>query len=156
MPFGLTIAPAVFQRLMTQVFSGLNPLEGPDFVAIYIDDILIFLKSLQDHLWHIEQILAGLQSAALKLQPAKCHFMCKQEKHLGHHSTGTTAKSGENQGYYRVHSSKVCYPSLPVYFLTFYYRWLIKGFAKMAAPLHYLTKKDMEFQRTVDCQKAFN
>ena len=84
MPFGLTNAPAVFQRLMTGVLSGLNPPEGPDFVAIYIDDVLIFSKMLQDHLQHIEQVLNQLQSTGLKLQPAKCHFMCKQVESLGH------------------------------------------------------------------------
>ena len=56
MPFRLTNAPAVFQRLMSQVLSGLNPPEGQDFVAIYID-VLIFSRTLHDHLKHIEQVL---------------------------------------------------------------------------------------------------
>lgn len=79
MPFGLTNAPAVFQRLMSQVLSGLNPPEGQAFVAIYIDDIPIFSRTLHDHLKHIEQVLNRLQSAGLKLQPAKCHFMSKED-----------------------------------------------------------------------------
>ena len=84
MPFGLTNAPAVFQRLMSRVLSGLNPLEGPDFVAIYIDNVLIFSRSLEDHLQHVEKVLDRLQSAGLKLQPVKCHFICKQVEYLGH------------------------------------------------------------------------
>ena len=50
MPFGLTNAPSVFQRLMTRVLMGLNPTNGPDFVTVYIDDVLIFSKSLEEHL----------------------------------------------------------------------------------------------------------
>lgn len=50
MPFGLTNAPVVFQRLMTRVLDGLNPPEGPNYVAVYIDDVLIFSKILEDHL----------------------------------------------------------------------------------------------------------
>ena len=49
MPFGLTNAPAVFQRLMQNVLSGLNPDGGPSFVVVYIDDILIFSRTLDDH-----------------------------------------------------------------------------------------------------------
>ena len=42
MPFSLTNAPAVFQRLMQKMLDGLNPDEGPDFVEVYIDDVLVF------------------------------------------------------------------------------------------------------------------
>ena len=49
MPFGLCNAPSTFQRLMQQVLMGLNPAEGPDFVSVYVDDVLVFLKTLQDH-----------------------------------------------------------------------------------------------------------
>ena len=53
MPFGLTNAPAVFQRLMQRVLMGLNPAGGKDFVAVYIDDVLVFSHSLEDHLEHL-------------------------------------------------------------------------------------------------------
>ena len=45
MPFGLCNAPAVFQHLIQQVLQGLNPMDGPDFVSVYIDDVLIFSKT---------------------------------------------------------------------------------------------------------------
>ena len=53
MPFGLTNAPAVFQRLMQKVISGLNPEAGLDFVAFYIDDVLVFSRTVEEHLWHL-------------------------------------------------------------------------------------------------------
>ena len=78
MPFGLTNASAVFQRLMQQVLQGLNPTEGPSFVSVYIDDVLIFSRSLEEHLRHIGQVLDRLQAAGLKLKPSKYHFVCQQ------------------------------------------------------------------------------
>ena len=53
MPCGLKNAPAVFQRLMQRVLHGLNPEEGKQFVAAYLDDILIFSETLQGHLTHL-------------------------------------------------------------------------------------------------------
>ena len=49
MPFGLTKAPAVLQRLMEQVINGLNPLDGPNFVTVYIDDLLVYSRKLKHH-----------------------------------------------------------------------------------------------------------
>ena len=57
MPFGLTNAPVVFQRLMEQVVAGLNPEQGPDFVKVYTDDVIVFCPTLTDHLHHLCQVL---------------------------------------------------------------------------------------------------
>ena len=84
MPFGLTNAPAVFQRLMQNVITGLNPEEGPDFVSAYIDDILIFSRSLSDHIVHLNKVLERLVESGLKLQPLKCHFIRQEISYLGH------------------------------------------------------------------------
>ena len=53
MPFELTNAPAVFQRLMQHVLSGLNPSDGKEFITAYLDDILVFSSSFSDHLDHL-------------------------------------------------------------------------------------------------------
>ena len=84
MPFGLTNTPAVFQRLMEQVISSLNPLEGPNFVAVYIDDLLIYSKSWQEHLDHISKVMERLREVNLKLKLSKCHFVRKSVEFLGH------------------------------------------------------------------------
>ena len=57
MPFGLTNAPSVFQRVMQQVLSGLNPPDGRQFVEVYIDDVLTFLRTIEEHIDHLHQIL---------------------------------------------------------------------------------------------------
>ena len=74
MPFGLTNAPGVFQRLMQQVLMGLNPEDGPDFVSVYIDDVLVFSKTLEEHLHHLEMVLKRIIEVGLKLKPVKCQF----------------------------------------------------------------------------------
>ena len=77
MPFGFTNGPAVFQRLMARVLSGLNPEDGPDFVSVYID-ILIFSWMLEEHLEHLRLVLQRILSAGLKLKPTKCHFCSRK------------------------------------------------------------------------------
>ena len=84
MPFGLTNAPSVFQRLMNGVLMGLNPTVGPEFVTVYIDDVLIFSKSLEEHITHLELVLQRIQEAGLKLKPTKCRFICREVEYLGH------------------------------------------------------------------------
>ena len=84
MPFGLTNAPAVFQRLMHQVISTLNLMEGPSFVSVYIDDLLVYSRTLDDHLRHLSRVMDRLREVNLKLQPAKCYFCWQTVEFLGH------------------------------------------------------------------------
>lgn len=80
MPFGLSNAPAIFQRLMHKVLMGLNSQFGREFVSVYIDDILIFSRSLDEHLHHIDLVLTRIVEAGLKLKPSKCYLI----EYLGH------------------------------------------------------------------------
>ena len=66
MPFGLTNAPGVFQRLMERVLAGLNPEDGSDFVVIYVDDVLVFSRNLDDHLEHLCCVIQHIHDAGLK------------------------------------------------------------------------------------------
>ena len=92
MPFGLTNAPSIFQRLMQRVLYGLNP-EGPDFVSVYIDDVLVFSRSLNEHLQHLEMVIDRLQEVGLKLKPAKCLFIRQEVEYLGHIITPSGLKT---------------------------------------------------------------
>ena len=82
MPFGLTNALAVFQRLIQQVLSGLNPMKGPDFVAVYLDDVLVFSDTMDDHLVHLRQVMERIVQAGLKLKPTKCQFVRQEVDYL--------------------------------------------------------------------------
>lgn len=77
MPFGLCNAPATFQRLMTQVLSGLKSIP-------YIDDILVASVDFENHLHDLNLVFERMQEARLKLQPTKCHFAAKEILYLGH------------------------------------------------------------------------
>ena len=80
MPFGLATAPATFMRLMTIVFSGM--LYSTSFA--YLDDIIIFGRTFNEHLKHLELVLKRLKNANLKLKPSKCSFGQRSVTFLGH------------------------------------------------------------------------
>ena len=93
MPFGLTNAPSVLQQLMHEVLWSLNPAEGPDFVSVYIDDVLAFSSTLEEHLQHLQLVIERLHEVRLKLQPVKCQFIRKEVEYLGHLVTPTGLKT---------------------------------------------------------------
>ena len=84
MPFSLCNAPAVFQQLIQQVLQGPNPPEGPDFVSVYLDDVLIFSETLDEHLEHLELVISRVEEAGMKLTPSKCQFVWQEVEYLGH------------------------------------------------------------------------
>ena len=77
-PFGLAQAPAYFQLLMNQV------LEGLPFAMTYLDDIIIFSNSEEEHLLHLEEVFCWLRKAGLKMKQSKCDFFKSQIHYLGH------------------------------------------------------------------------
>ena len=70
MPFGVTNVPSTFQRMMNMLFKD----ELDNFVLVYLDDILIFSKTLEDHIQHIRQALEKLSNAKLYARLHKCAF----------------------------------------------------------------------------------
>jgi hypothetical protein len=84
MPFGLANAPAVFQRLMQKVLAGVNPEDCRDFVMAYLNDILVFSSTLEEHLCHLRKVVNRLKSVNLNLKPAKCQFARGEVEYLGH------------------------------------------------------------------------
>ena len=158
MPFGLTNAPAVFQRLMQRVLMGLNPPEGPDMVTVYIDDILVFSRTLDEHLQHLQSVLQRLKQAGLKLNPQKCHFITQEVEYLGHIITPDGLKTNP-----RLVEAVVNFPTpksvqqvRQFLGLSSFYRRFIPNFAKIAQPLHTLTRKSVQFVWDSDCQTAFD
>ena len=80
MPFGLTNAPAKFQRQMECVLVGLTRMQ----CLVYLDDIVIFSSSFQEHLERLSAVLTKLEEAGLRLRLSKCQFARKQVRYLGH------------------------------------------------------------------------
>jgi hypothetical protein len=80
MPFGLCNAPATFQRIIEKALCGLQW----NIVVLYLDDIIVFGKTFQEHLENLNQVCDRLDSANLKLKPAKCSFFRQEVEFLGH------------------------------------------------------------------------
>ena len=157
MPFGLTNAPAVFQRLMQKVLLDLNPKNGVDFVTVYIDDILVYSKTLEQHLDHLKAVMDRLIQTGLKLKPSKCLFVQNEVNYLGHVITPKGLKASD------WHVTAVRDFPVPSNVkevkqflgLSSFYRKFVPSFAKLAQPLHSLTKKNAHFKWTEDCQQGF-
>ena len=158
MPFGLRNAPAVFQRLMQRVLAGLNPEDGVPFNSVYIDDILVFSETFEDHLVHLKAVIERISAAGLKLKPSKCKFIRQTVEFLGHVLTPMGIRPnpdrvGAVQNFPRPKSVREVRQFLG---LASYYRRFVKGFATLAQPLHSLTKANSRFNWTIDCQSAFD
>ena len=79
MSFGLCHAVATFQRLMETVLRGLHW----KTCLLYIDDIIVFADNFDTHIQRLDEVLARLAKAGLKISPKKCHFFQKQVKEVG-------------------------------------------------------------------------
>jgi len=158
MPFGLMNAPAAFQRLMQQILSTLDRDGSPNFVAVYLDDILIFSETFADHKYHIKQVLQKLEEVNLKLNPKKCHFGCQVVEYLGHILTPNGLQPNPERVTAVKHFATPTDVKTVKQFLGLasFYRKFVPNFAKIAEPLHALTRKGVEFEWSSACQESFN
>lgn len=140
MPFGLKNAPSTFQRLMNCVLREyINKL-----CVVYLDDILIFSTSLEEHLSSIKKIFNKLRQAGLKIQIDKCNFLCKETEFLGHILTPKGIKPNPKK------TETIQNLKLPTtqkqiksfLGITGYYRKFVKDYAKIASPMVKYLKKE--------------
>lgn len=157
MPFGLTNVPSVFQRLMQRVLMGLNPDDGPDFVSVYIDDVIVFSETLDEHMEHLDLVLSRLTEANLKLKLRKCQFIRQEERYLGHVITpqGLKPNPDQVQAVASFPEPQTVTQVRQFLGLSSYYHRFIHKFAAIAKPLHALTSKTATFQWTLECRSAF-
>ena len=153
MPFGVTNAPATFQRLMNNLFKE----ELDAFVLVYLDDILIFSQTLQDHIIHIRQALEKLRKAKLYARLHKCSFFKEQVEYLGFDVSAEGVKPSPEKvrtvvEWPRPQSVKDVRSFLG---LAGFYRRFIKQFSLKARPLTDLTKEKMIWQWTEKEEHAF-
>ena len=154
MPFGLTNAPATFQRLMNKIFKR----ELGQFVCVYLDDILVFSSSLEDHVKHVRVALERLLQAQLYGRLHKCEFFKHSVEYLGFEVSSTGIKASvdkvkivqdwpEPQNVHDVRSFLG---------LVNYYRRFIRDYSQIAKPLTDLTKDKVKFKWAEDQVAAFN
>ena len=151
-PFGLAHAPAYFQELMTGILKDFN------FAIAYLDDIIIFSKTPQEHLLHIRMVFEKLKSANLSMKKSKCSFFSKEIQYLGHILRCYRYQTLTCQDTCTIQHMQP--PTTPKQVRTFlglvgYYRKFIKGFAKIAIPLTLLTRQQVKFEWTPVHHTAF-
>ena len=133
-------------------------MKGPSFVSVYIDDLLVYSKTLEEHLNHLSKVMNRLREVNLKLQPAKCYF-CKQTvEFLGHVLTPRGLLPNPKRVTAVQNFPVPCNVTELRQFLGLasYYRRFVAQFAKIAAPLHRLTGKDVRWEWSKGCETAFH
>ena len=153
MPFGLTNAPAVFSQLMGLVLEGLE-----DLTIAYLDDVLIFSSSLEEHLAHIQVVFDRLKTHSLKLKLKKCSFLQKETKYLGFiiNENGVKPDKAKVEAIKSLKAPTTVKEVRSFIGMTSFYRRFIPNFSKIAKPIIELTKKYAKFKWTEQCQKAFD
>ena len=151
--FGLTNAPPQFQRLMSRVLLGLEW----KICLVYIDDVIVFSSTFEEHIHRLRLVFDRFRQANLKLKPAKCHFAQASVNYLGFivSSKGVLpdpAKLAAVDSFPVPKSVKEVRSFLG---LCNYYRRFVEKFASIASPLNRLTRKDVSFVWTPECEEAF-
>ncbi|GJQ89534.1 putative nucleotidyltransferase, ribonuclease H [Tanacetum coccineum] len=154
MPFGLCNAPATFQRCMTTIFHDMVE----DFMEVFMDDFLVFGNSFDRCLTNFDKMLTRCEETNLVLNWEKCHFMVKEGIVLGHKING----SGIEVDKAKIDAiAKLPYPTNVKGVRSFlghagFYRKFIKYFSMISKPMTPLLLKDVKFDFSDDCKKAFN
>jgi hypothetical protein len=139
MPFGLTNAPAQFQALINETLQGLVDVS----CIVYLDDILIFSDTMEQHTQHVKEILNRLRNARLYIKLSKCEWHTQRTEYLGY----VISPDGVSIDEARVKTIQEWPQPRTVrdirVFIGFmnYYRRFINGFSKLALPLTILTQK---------------
>jgi hypothetical protein len=153
-PFGLCNAPATFMRVMNDVLRTFLD----DCVIVYLDDILIFSKSREEHVTHVKQVLDVLRKEKLFLKMSKCEFGKTSLIYLGHIVGGGELKIDPSKVKVILEWPKPSNVTEVRSFLgaTQYWRKFIANFSSIAAPLNAVTSFKQVFQWGGKQQKAFD
>jgi hypothetical protein len=152
--YGLAGAPSTFQKIMDATLMGLKDI----YALVYLDDILIFSDSIQEHARRIKMVLDRIREAKFKLNLEKCTFSLREVAYLGH----LVSANGVSPDASKVKAIK----SFPLSWnirdvraflgLAGYYRSFIPNFAALSKPLTQLTRKDVKFCWSEPQQSSFD
>ena len=162
--FGLCNAPATFQAAMHDIFRPLLTRVGPNgraarrFVAVYLDDILIYSPTPEDHISDVREVLSILRQHDFYVKLKKCEFEKSEVKFLGHlvGAQGVRVDPDKVRAVVDWTTPKNLQELRSFLGLATYFRKFILGFAAMVAPLHKLTGVNVPFVWSPQCQTAFD
>ena len=137
MPYGLCNVPAMFQCLMQNCLGELNL----QFALIYLDDVIVYSRTQEDHLSHLQAVLDCFAHHGLKLKPSKCHFFKENFTYLGHKISAKGMLLGQ-EGIQKI--ANMGPPTTVTRIRKFvgavgYFHCFIKNFSRIARPLDNLT-----------------
>jgi len=153
MPFGLTNAPAIFMDLINRVFRSYLD----KFVVVFIDDILIYSSSQMEHAYHLREVLETLRRNKLYAKLSKCEFWLNEVVFLGHviSEKGISVDPKKIEVVLKWERPTNVTEIHSFLGLAGYYRRFIKGFSTIASPMTRLTRKEVKFEWSKDCEASF-
>ena len=153
MPFGLMKASATFMDLMHRVFQPYLD----QFIVVFVDDILIYSKSEEEHKDHLRVVLQILRDNQLYVKFNKCKFWLPKVKFLGHvvSAIGVSVDPEKVEAVMSWERLKSIFEILSFLGLAGCYRRFIEDFSQLAAPMTKLTRKEVKFEWNDLCEKEF-
>ncbi|CAA0810389.1 Uncharacterized mitochondrial protein AtMg00860, partial [Striga hermonthica] len=153
LPFGLSNAPAIFMYLMNRVF---HPFLD-QFVIVFIDDILVYSRDIDQHKEHLRIVLETLRREKLYAKFSKCEFWLNRVAFLGHIVTarGIEVDPSKIKAVSKWDTPRSAADVRSFLGLAGYYKRFIEGFSKIAQPLTNLTKKAVRFDWSPQCEESF-
>lgn len=138
LPFGLKNAPSIFQRCLDDI---LREHIGKQ-CYVYIDDVVIFGRTEEEHLKNLEEVVSTLEKANMKIQTDKCEFMKKEVEFLGYIITenGIKTNTKKTEAVTKLKPPKTIKELRSFLGMTGYYRKFVKDYAKIAKPLSKLLR----------------
>lgn len=151
LPFGLSNAPATFQRYMSGLLRDIKQ------TKCYIDDILVFTQSWEEHLQALRLVFETMRAANVRFKQSKCHFGKSSMKWVGHviDSDGIRVDPDKTSAIEKFPTPQNEKELKRFLGMANYYRKFIKDFATIASPLYELTKKGVTWQWSVAEVEAF-
>ena len=153
MPFGLTNAPAAFMDMMNRIY---RPYLDK-FVVFFVDDILIYSKTQEEHEHHLHLALQTLRENQLYAKLEKCEFWLQDIQFLGHmvSKEGIFVDPTKVEAVMKWEQPKTVFEVRSFLGLAGYYRRFIENFARIASPMTRLTRKGVSFDWNDECEESF-